>query len=232
MTISHQECCWISASQVSGRYICSSGGWPARDTCGPRCTTSISAVSPAIAALRTCVCHLLTNRHDCTGLLLFNCCAAQGVVSRLIFSGAHPGRGLRNVSEAHAMVEAAHSLVEQPPPAGRCGLSQTCTLYWHAGHLCYPKTPGVVCAGRTVIMPSTVAGQVGRAVCRSAPQASAAAVYCGYVAMRKLILVCMRNGNVNANPRRLTLPRRFPYFIFRGLHAMLCLYTCTAHEEC
>ncbi|WIA12582.1 hypothetical protein OEZ85_006239 [Tetradesmus obliquus] len=51
----------------------------------------------------------------------------QGAVSRLIFSGAHPGGGLRNVSEAHAMVDVALSLVEQPPPAGRWLLEEKST---------------------------------------------------------------------------------------------------------
>ncbi|KAF6251770.1 DUF218 domain-containing protein [Scenedesmus sp. NREL 46B-D3] len=51
----------------------------------------------------------------------------QGVVSRVIFSGAHPGAGLRGVSEAHAMVDHALSLAGQPPPAGRWLLEEQST---------------------------------------------------------------------------------------------------------
>jgi hypothetical protein len=60
--------------------------------------------------------------------LIDNPAVLQSVVATLIFSGAHPGRGLRNVSEAHAMVEYGRSLVEQPPPAGRCGMSWSCGI--------------------------------------------------------------------------------------------------------
>jgi hypothetical protein len=35
----------------------------------------------------------------------------QGRVTHLLFSGAHPGGGLRNVSEANAMLEYALQLV-------------------------------------------------------------------------------------------------------------------------
>lgn len=44
---------------------------------------------------------------------------SQGEVDHLVFSGAHPGGGVRNVSEANAMESYALTLVPQPPPAGR-----------------------------------------------------------------------------------------------------------------
>jgi hypothetical protein len=44
----------------------------------------------------------------------------QGSVQHLIFSGAHPGGGLRNVSEANAMEDYALHIAGGQPVPGRC----------------------------------------------------------------------------------------------------------------
>eukprot|EP00878_Enallax_costatus_P022540 GHUV01023914.1.p1 GENE.GHUV01023914.1~~GHUV01023914.1.p1 ORF type:complete len:202 (+),score=57.05 GHUV01023914.1:1282-1887(+) len=51
----------------------------------------------------------------------------QGAVERLIFSGAHPGDALRNVTEANAMMVYALTLVPEAPPDGRWLLEEHST---------------------------------------------------------------------------------------------------------
>ena len=43
-----------------------------------------------------------------------------GVAPRIVFSGAHPGDGLRNETEANAMFQYALTLVDHAPADGMC----------------------------------------------------------------------------------------------------------------
>lgn len=62
-------------------------------------------------ARRTCCC--------ASSLALPLLLTMQGAAEHIIFSGAHPGGGIRGDTEAHVMTVYAQSLVESKPPSGR-----------------------------------------------------------------------------------------------------------------
>lgn len=96
-------------------------------SCGTWCTahTALQLLYNHILCLVQALVRQCSGMHLVPGCMIATpCCASSGVacqgrVSHLIFSGSHPGDGIRNVTEANAMLKYALSITQQQPPHDR-----------------------------------------------------------------------------------------------------------------